>query len=127
MFTVPTREDKNREVPVGSSRPQTQSWSGIGRPQWRMDSKPKFPPPGQVLVQGRKLFREAAFDPEVVKTLCLAYGCVIRRMYDADQPDSVQEVIASALFRWLAKAKTTRTVFAPVHLRASNLIRLIEA
>jgi hypothetical protein len=27
-----------------------------------------------------KLFREAAFDPEVVKALCLAYDCAIRKI-----------------------------------------------
>jgi hypothetical protein len=44
-----------------------------------------------------KLFREAAFDPEMVKTLCLAYDCAISRMHDTDQPNIVQDVIAQRI------------------------------
>ena len=55
-----------------------------------------------------KLFREAAFDPEVVKTLCLAYDCAIRRMHDADQPNIVQEVIAQRIISMARNGEDNR-------------------
>lgn len=50
----------------------------------------KGPSVGDVL----QLFRDAAFDPETVKTLCAAYDKARASLHDKGQPDIVNEVIA---------------------------------
>jgi len=68
-----------------------------------------------------KLFREAAFNPEVVKTLCLAYDCAIRRMHDADQPNIVQEVIAQRIISMARNGEDNRNRLCTGALKGARI------
>lgn len=43
------------------------------------------------------LFREAAFDPDEVEHLCLAYDKACRSLHDRGQPPVVLEIIAKRI------------------------------
>jgi hypothetical protein len=52
-----------------------------------------------------QLFRATAFDPETVKTLCVAYDKASKLLHDAGQPEIVNEVIAQRIIALAQKGE----------------------
>jgi len=72
-----------------------------------------------------ELFRDAAFDPEAVAVLCVAFEKVQKSLHDTGQPPVVQEVIARRLIACAQRGerdadKLAENALAAIGLRAAS-------
>jgi hypothetical protein len=72
-----------------------------------------------------ELFRDAAFDPEAVVVLCVAFDKLRKKLHDTGQPPVVQEVIARRLIACAQRGerdpdKLAENALAAIGLRAAS-------
>lgn len=67
-----------------------------------------------------QLFRDAAFDPEAVQTLCTAYELAAKSLRDKHRPASVNEVIAKRIISLAEKGERDPRLLANAALKAAG-------
>jgi hypothetical protein len=53
----------------------------------------------------RKLLESAAYDPETVRALCIAYDRAKNELHDTGQPEIVREILARRILELAAKGE----------------------